>query len=125
MNLNKIFPVDLDSLEQSELDSYTGKKHTLFDNNGNIVSNTDTRTLRGEKLKLKSILKQRTRDCILDKCPLNKQLNVSELDPEEQAQLKADKKHYLDQYETLKSNIANATTLDDLENILKGFKDAE
>ena len=82
MNLKDLFfgkkiKTDLSEYDSLDLESYTGKRHTLFDGKGNVLEDTDTRDIRYEKaIKIKEL-----RDCcgndILSKAPIHKQLNAA------------------------------------------------
>ena len=110
MSIKKLFPVSLKGEEALELENYTGIKCTTFDNKGNVVEHVDTRTLRGEQLKAKVDAKIRTRETLIAKFPLNKQLNFNSLPPEEQEYYAKIKEDALKEYELRKELINSATT---------------
>lgn len=101
-----MFNTDLKKELEDKLKEYKPVSIIRKDGRTNKTEHTDTRTLEGEKLRALKTLKKQTNELILEKAPLDKQLN--------NAEGVEDIKHtILKQYKEFKSQIKSSTSIEE------------
>lgn len=120
--LESLFPTKLSDEEETELRNYKGVKRTVY-KDSKPLEEIDTRTVEGERLRQRKMLKVATRDGMLKKFPLHKQLNFNDLTDTEKFEYSLVKEFYLSQYNDLKTQLQNAKSAEECCNIMSNFNE--